>query len=174
MKNILVVVDFQNDFVDGSLGFAGAELLDEEISRKIMSFRDQGDLVVFTLDTHEEGYLSTQEGRNLPVPHCIRGSNGHAIYGKTGILARDGIFFEKNTFGSQKLFAFLQEEKFSSVTLVGLVSNICVLTNAVLAKTALPEAQIIVDASCTKSHDEHLHEEALDVLAGLQISVINR
>lgn len=174
MDKLLIVVDYQNDFVDGSLGFPGAELLDETISRKICEYRDQGYSVVFTLDTHEDNYLRTQEGKNLPVSHCLRGSNGHAIYGKTGILSRGGTFFEKNTFGSKALFEFLSESKYTTVELVGLVSNICVITNALLAKTALPEAEIIVDASCTNSVDPVLHEKTLDVLEGLQIKVINR
>lgn len=174
MKKILIVVDYQNDFVDGSLGFPGAELLDENISRKICAYRDQGYPVVFTLDTHEDNYLGTQEGRNLPVSHCLRGSNGHAVYGKTGILSRGGTFFEKNTFGSKALFEFLSENDYSSVELVGLVSNICVLSNAILAKTAIPEAEIIVDASCTGSVGPDLHEKTLDVLTGLQVTVINR
>jgi nicotinamidase-related amidase len=174
MKKILIVVDYQNDFVDGSLGFPGAELLDESISRKICEYRDQGYPVVFTLDTHEDDYMSTQEGKNLPVSHCLRGSNGHAVFGKTGVLSRGGTFFEKNTFGSKALFEFLSDSDFQSVELVGLVSNICVLANAVLAKTAVPEAEIIVDASCTKSFDPDLHEKTLDVLRGLQITVTNQ
>jgi len=174
MKRILIVVDYQNDFVDGALGFPGAELLDDGISRKIRDYQDRGDMIVYTLDTHQENYLATEEGRNLPVEHCLLGSNGHALYGKTGLLARGGRFFPKDTFGSRDLLSFLAEGGFEEVLLVGLVSNICVLSNAVIAKTALPNARIIVDASCTRSFDPELHEKALDVLVGIQVSVINR
>ncbi len=174
MKRILIVVDYQNDFVDGALGFPGAELLDEGISRKICEYQDRGDHVVYTLDTHQENYLATEEGHNLPVEHCLFGSNGHAIYGKTGLLSKGGRFFYKDTFGSRELLSFLAEGAYDEVELVGLVSNICVLTNALIAKTALPNAKIIVDAACTSSFDPVLHEKAMDVLAGIQVSVIHR
>lgn len=172
MKQLLIVVDYQNDFVDGSLGFAGAELLDSRIVKKITACRNAGGDVVFTMDTHTDAYLQTQEGRNLPVPHCLAGSPGWELYGDTKRHRQAGdLVFEKNTFGSLKLAQWLSRQRYGRIDLVGLVSNLCVTANAVLAKSALPEAEIVVDSSCTASHDPALHQAALDVLRGLQIVV---
>lgn len=185
MKRLLVVVDFQKDFVDGALGFAGAEALEGPIADKIAAYRDRGDEVVFTLDTHERGYLETQEGRLLPIEHCMRGTDGHALYGTVAdaVRASDEVF-DKPAFGSAGLFDWLRTAQraadelgarpFESIELVGLVSNICVISNAVLAKTACPEVPIIVDAACTASFDGALNEKALDVMEGLQMQVVNR
>jgi len=173
MKKCLIVVDFQNDFVSGSLGFPGAAELEPLIAAKIKQYRDSGDEILFTLDTHGDDYLDTLEGQNLPVPHCIEGTEGHNLYGQTAnlVLSSDKIF-RKNTFGSDLLFDYLKSEKFKSIELVGLVSNICVISNAVLAKTAQPDTPILVDANCTASHDKVLNEAVLDVMTGLQIEVI--
>lgn len=174
MPRLLIVVDYQNDFVDGALGFPGADLLHEAICGKIEKYKDEGETVVFTKDTHDPNYPETQEGKNLPVIHCVRGTKGHEFYGKLKELSEGCPVFEKNTFGSDRLFDYLRSSGFTEIELVGLVSNICVLSNAVLAKTALPEAVIVVDAACTDSHDRVIHEKALDVLEGVQIRVTNR
>ncbi len=175
MKKLLIVVDYQRDFVDGSLGFPGAERYDSVISEKIAAYRRNGNSVVFTLDTHTEHYLTTQEGKNLPVAHCIRNEEGWKLFGKTGESARsDDLFFEKDTFGSASLFDWLRANPFDTIELCGLVSNICVLSNAVIAKTAQPEALIIVDAAATGSFDPSLSEKTLDILEGLQVTVLNR
>ena len=185
MKRLLVVVDFQNDFVDGALGFSGAERLEGSIAEKIRAYYDAYDEVVFTFDTHRRDYLNTQEGRNLPVEHCIDGTPGHDLHGSVaGLLDRATAVFDKPTFGSEGLFDWLRTAQkaaeelgrapFESIELVGLVSNICVIANAVLAKTACPEVPVIVDAACTASFDPSLNEKALDVMEGLQIQVINR
>ncbi|WP_139651000.1 cysteine hydrolase family protein [Raoultibacter phocaeensis] len=185
MKKLLIVVDYQNDFVDGTLGFPGAELLEERIAAKIDEYREAGNDICFTLDMHGKSYLDTLEGTNLPVEHCIEGTPGSDLYGS--IAERVGacdLVFEKPTFGSKELFyrlAGIQKaadevgtKPFASIELVGLVSNICVIANAVLAKTACPEVPIIVDASCTDSFDRALQDKAFDVMEGLQIQVINR
>jgi len=176
MKKLLVVVDYQKDFVDGALGFPGAAALENRIVEKIEAYRQAGDAVAFTLDTHRADYLcATQEGKNLPVIHCVRGSAGWALYGRVAERRQAGDkVFEKPAFGSAELFDYLRAEAFDGVELVGLVSNICVLANAVLAKTALPEAIVEVDAACTAGFDEALHRAALDVLEGLQVRVTNR
>ena len=185
MKRLLVVVDYQNDFVDGALGFEGAELLDERIAAKIDEYREAGDYIAFTLDTHHKDYMETQEGQNLPIPHCIEGTEGHALYGLVAekMLESDSVFM-KPTFGSAALFDRLSERQrvaagldtipFESIELVGLVSNMCVLSNAVVARAACPDVPVIVDASCTAAPDPEMHEKALDVLEGLQITVTNR
>ena len=172
MKKILVVVDYQVDFVNGALGFEGAQLLDEKICKRIEEYRAAGDEVVFTLDTHTEAYLNTQEGKNLPVVHCVKGTQGHALYGNTAKALKDGDkIFEKPVFGSWELAEYLRAGKYDEVELVGLVSNICVLSNTVLAKTALPEAKITVDAELTDSFDKKLNEETFDILRGIQVDV---
>jgi nicotinamidase-related amidase len=172
MQRCLIVVDYQNDFVSGSLGFPGAELLDPLIAEKVRRYRANGDAVVFTFDTHGADYLKTQEGKCLAVPHCIKGTPGHDLYGETAKLLReDDLRFYKRTFGSDGLFEYLKATPFERIELVGLVSNICVVSNAVLAKTAQPETPIVVDARCTASHDLQLHQAALDVMVGLQIRV---
>ncbi len=174
MKELLIVVDFQNDFVDGSLGFSGAERLEGPICDKILAYRQAGQTVVFTMDAHEANYLETREGRKLPVPHCLSGSKGRELYGRVKDLSEGCLCFEKNTFGSDRLFDYLREHSFDRVELVGLVSNICVLANAVLAGAASSESIVSVDASCTASFDPLLHEKTLDVLAGIQVQVTNR
>lgn len=173
MKKLLVVVDYQNDFVDGALGFAGAERLDGVIAAKVRAYKAAGDDVVVTYDTHGEDYLQTQEGKNLPVPHCIKGSEGWELFGETAAVVADCPAFEKPTFGSATLFDYLRERNYAAVELCGLVSNICVISNAVLAKTALPEAEIIVDSAAIASFDEGLNEAVLAVMKGLQITVNN-
>ncbi|MGN1004490.1 MAG: cysteine hydrolase family protein [Oscillospiraceae bacterium] len=175
MNRLLIVVDYQNDFVCGSLGFPGAEKLAGPIAERIREYRTAGDEVVFTFDTHEPGYLDTQEGCKLPVPHCVRDTEGWALYGPVAEVMQDGdTSFRKPTFPSLELGKWLEGRAYDRVELCGLVSNICVLSNAVIAKAALPEAEIIVDANLTASSDPILHEKALDVLAGIQVTVLNR
>ena len=174
INNCLIVVDYQNDFVIGSLGFPGAVEIEQNIALKIEQYRENGDVVVFTFDTHGEDYLETQEGSKLPVKHCLRGTDGHKLYGQVSKLINenDSVFY-KNTFGSDVLYNYLKSNQFDTIELVGLVSNICVISNAVLAKTAQPEAHIIIDAKCTASYDMALHQATLSVMKGLQMTVIN-
>ena len=176
MKKLLLVIDYQKDFVDGSLGFPGAEKLDRPIAQKIAQYRAAGDDVAFTLDTHRADYLTTQEGRKLPVTHCVRGTEGWGLYGETAEARQEeDIVIEKPAFPSLELGNWLRDKGYDQIELVGLVSYICVISNAVVAKAALPEAEIIVDAACTGGPDPALHEKCLDLMAqGLQITVVNR
>lgn len=175
MKKLLIVVDFQNDFVSGALGFPGALSIEGRIAAKIDEYRRGGEAVAFTFDTHGGDYAETQEGKKLPVPHCIKGSAGWQLYGSIANMVKSGDkTFYKPAFGSAELFDWLRGSDFQVIELVGLVSSICVISNAVLAKTALPEAEVTVDASCTAGADEMLHNAALDVMAGLQINITNR
>ena len=186
MKRLLIVVDFQKDFVDGSLGFAGALPLRERIAAKIREYQERGDKIVYTIDTHQQNYLATQEGRNLPVPHCIQGTDGQKLDESIASLFRPNIdkMIFKGTFGAAELFDWLREINkladdvdrlpFASIELVGLLSNICVISECVLAKTACPEVPIIVDALCTASNDPKMNEAAFDIMESLQIRVVNR
>ena len=177
MNRYLFVIDYQNDFVDGALGFPDAENLDEKIAAKVRAY-GKGH-VLFTRDTHFENYLTTREGRNLPVEHCIRGTHGWQVYGQTAKALEEveapGI--DKLVFGmdvTDPATAAVLPESADEIELVGLVSNICVVSNAVVLQSKYPEATIIVDAACTDSFDKSLHEKVLDVLSGFQVKIINR
>lgn len=175
MKKLLVVVDYQNDFVNGSLGFDGAELLDNPIAEKIKKYHSEGQDVIFTKDTHGPAYMDSQEGKKLPIIHCKNGTEGWELFGETAKQVKENdMVICKHTFGSLDLAMVAMERGYDEIELVGLVSNICVITNAILLKTAQPEAEIIVDAACTDSANKKLNEETFDVLEGLQIKVINR
>ena len=162
MKKCLVVVDYQNDFVSGSLGFEKAKELDSEIANLIEKYHNNSDDVVFTLDTHYDDYMNTNEGKYLPVPHCIKGTIGHNLYGKVSHSVKESdLLFEKNTFGSDKLFEYLKNNRYSSIELVGVVTNICVISNAVIAKTAQPETEIIVNKNLVASYDRKEYDYAM-------------
>lgn len=172
MKKCLIVVDYQNDFVSGSLGFEKAKALELGIANKINSYHVSGDDVIFTLDTHYDDYMDSYEGKHLPVPHCIENTDGHKLYGSVADCVSDeDIVFRKSTFGSDALYEYLKTACYSSVELVGVVTNICVVTNAILAKTALPDADIIVDSTLTASNDESLHKSALDTMESMHIII---
>ena len=177
MEKYLFVIDYQKDFVDGALGFPGAEKLDAAIAAKVRAYGK--DRVYFTRDTHSENYLHTREGRNLPVTHCVKGTDGWQVYGDTAnaLAEVEAPAIDKLVFGmdiSDPAIAAVLPETADEIELVGLVSNICVVSNAVVLQSKYPEATIIVDASCTDSFDKTLHEKVLDVLAGFQVRVINR
>jgi len=175
VKKLLIVVDYQNDFVKGSLGFPEAVLLETKIVDKIRQYRTNEDCVIFTLDTHDADYAQTQEGHFLPVAHCLRDSDGWKLYGAVaGCRKAEDLSFTKTSFGSEALFDYLRKVPFLSIELVGVVSDICVISNAVLAKTAAPETPVTVDAACVASNDKKRNTAALDVMQSLQIQVINR
>lgn len=177
MNRYLFVIDYQNDFVDGALGFPGAEKLDEKIAAKVRAY-GKGK-VFFTRDTHFDNYLQTREGRNLPVKHCIKDSFGWQVYGETAkaLAEVEAPAIDKLVFGmdvTDPATAAVLPEQADEIELVGLVSNICVVSNAVVLQSRYPEADIVVDAACTDSFDKQLHSKVLDVLGGFQVKVINR
>lgn len=175
-KEALVVVDYQNDFVDGTLGFAGAEKLEDGICAEIERVRKEGGDVLFTFDTHaasEKEYLQSPEGKALPVPHCLSGSVGHALYGKVAECVQpNDVRIFKPSFGSPALAEILQKRGYAKITFVGLVSHICVISNAMLAKAFCPDAKICVLSSLTAAADASLHEAALAVMRSVQIEVL--
>lgn len=182
-KKLLVVVDMQKDFVNGSLGFPKAETLVEGIKEKVNKYIANGDHVVFTYDTHFTDYLKTREGRNLPIEHCILGTEGHKLVDELEEIANDiknkrvHICHKENKFGydvNKILVKMLNSDEVAEIELVGVVTNICVISNAVTFQTAFPEASLTVDASLCASFNDDLHEKALDVMEGLQVTVINR
>ena len=173
----LFVIDYQKDFVDGALGFPGAEKLDAAIAARVREYDKVR--VWFTRDTHFADYLETREGRHLPVPHCLKGSDGWQNYGETAKALEEveAVGIDKLTFGMDvadpAILALLPKEA-DRIELCGLVSNICVVSNAVTLQSRYPLAQIVVDARLTASFDPALHEKTLDVLTGLQVEVLNR
>lgn len=177
MNRYLFVIDYQKDFVDGALGFPGAEKLDGPIAEKIRVYGKGR--VFFTRDTHFENYLETREGKNLPVVHCVKGTPGWQVYGETAKALEEveAKAIDKLVFGmdiSDPAIAAVLPESADEIELVGLVSNICVVSNAVVLQSKYPEATMIVDAACTDSFDKELHEKVLDVLQGFQVSVLHR
>ncbi len=171
MKNILVVVDMQKDFIDGALGTAEAVAIVPNVEKKIREFQGE---VIFTRDTHEENYMETQEGKNLPVPHCIRGTAGWEIDASLQKYVT-GKCIDKPTFGSVELGAYLKEleekEPIETITLIGLCTDICVISNAMIAKATLPEVKIIVDSACCAGVTPQSHNNALEAMKMCQIII---
>lgn len=166
---VLCVVDMQNDFIDGALGTKEAEAIVENVKSKIELYRKNGDTVIFTRDTHTEGYMNTQEGKNLPVPHCIKGSKGWEITEKLD-TASDKII-DKPTFGSFELADYVASfSDVEEIELIGLCTDICVISNAMLLKAKLTEIQISVDSSCCAGVTPESHLNALESMKMCQIN----
>ena len=172
MQNILLVIDMQNDFIDGALGTPEAVDIVPKVREKIKNFDGT---VLFTRDTHGENYMETQEGKNLPVPHCIRGTDGWQIRPELEEL-RVTEPIDKGTFGSDELGKILRdlndEDPIGTITVIGLCTDICVISNALLAKAFLPEVPIEVDASCCAGVTPESHENALKAMASCQIRIV--
>ena len=172
MQNILLVIDMQNDFIDGALGTPEAVAIVPKVREKIRNFDGT---VLFTRDTHGENYMETQEGKNLPVPHCIRGPEGWQIRPELEEL-RVTEPIDKGTFGSDELGKILRDlndgDPIGSITVIGLCTDICVISNALLAKAFLPEVPIEVDASCCAGVTPESHENALKAMASCQIRIV--
>ena len=180
MEKVLVVIDYQNDFVNGSLGFKRAEELENGIYEKVISYLKDGHKVIFTYDTHSENYLETREGKNLPILHCRMNTEGHRLYGKVNEFVNDEntIHLNKYSFGisPQDMIKLVERigEDIEYIEIVGVVTNICVISNVVTFQSQYINADILVDASLCASFNEDLHEKALDVIESLQVKVINR
>lgn len=171
-QRVLVVVDMQNDFITGSLGTKEAQAIVEKVCRKIQGFDGE---VLFTLDTHGPDYLETQEGRLLPVSHCIKGTPGWELEPRVRALCKTTPI-EKPTFGSTGLADVLQAKHIyggglDEVVFVGLCTDICVVSNALLVKARLPEVPLTVDASCCAGVTPEAHQHALAVLRSCLITV---
>ena len=173
MQKILVVVDMQNDFIDGALGTSEAVAIVPRVEEKIKSFDGK---VIFTRDTHFENYMETQEGKNLPVPHCIKGTEGWQIRKELDVLRKTAPL-DKLTFGSSELAQMLvsenEKEPIESITFIGLCTDICVISNAFTVKAFLPEVPLTVDASCCAGVTPDSHKNALSAMKICQITVEN-
>ena len=174
MKKILVVVDMQKDFVDGALGSAEACAIVPAAAAKIAAF--DGDIFV-TYDTHFENYMETAEGKKLPVPHCIKGTDGWELDKDIAAALKDKDYtaVEKNTFGSVQLPELIKkaagDEDFS-VEFIGLCTDICVVSNVLIVKANYPEAAVMVDAACCAGVTPEKHEAALETMRSCQIDII--
>jgi nicotinamidase-related amidase len=171
MKNVLVVVDMQKDFIDGALGTKEAVLIVDNVAETIKSFDGE---IVFTRDTHFDNYMETQEGKNLPVPHCIKDTEGWQLDKKLEVIkTSDMKVFDKLTFGSVELADYLKTVKdLESVTLIGLCTDICVISNALLIKANLPEVKISVIEKCCAGVTPESHKNAIEAMKMCQIEIV--
>ena len=163
---VLIVIDMQNDFVTGTLGNKEAQAIVLNVQAKVKEYADRGDRIIFTRDTHEENYLDTPEGKKLPVKHCINGTEGWQIV--PGLEVENCEYIDKPTFG------WLNWEGFGSndeIELVGVYTDICVVSNALILKAKYPEATISVDASCCAGVTPEKHNAALETMKSCQIDV---
>lgn len=167
MKKTLIVVDMQKDFIDGALGTREAVAVVENVKRKIAEYRENGDEIIFTRDTHQPDYLTTNEGKYLPVVHCIEGTEGWEIY--EGLLTEGAEIINKPTFG----YLDWAKYHFEEVELVGLCTDICVVSNALILKAMYPEITVKVDAACCAGVTPESHEAALITMKMCQVEILN-
>lgn len=165
MKKTLIVVDMQKDFIDGALGTKEAVAIVENVRKKIKQYQANGDEIIFTRDTHQSDYLNTNEGKYLPVEHCIEGTEGWQIW--EGLEIPEAIYINKPTFG----YLNWQDYELECVELVGLCTDICVVSNALIIKAQHPEIQVSVDASCCAGVTPESHEAALLTMKMCQVEV---
>ncbi len=183
MKKVLVVVDYQNDFVTGSLGFNQSENIQNKIYSLVMNAISKKDLIIFTKDTHDDDYLHTREGENLPVPHCKKGTHGHKLFGKLEAfedsITPNVVILEKDTFGSFDLLKTIENEFLEEPEVIefcGVVTNICVLSNIVLAMTRFKNSKIVLHSEATAAietaKDGNMQYHALKVIESLGVQIV--
>lgn len=181
MSKILIVVDMQQDFVTGALGTAEARAIVPAVAARVEAAKADGDTVIFTLDTHQNDYLDTNEGRHLPAVHCVKGTDGHRLVPPLWALSDGCRKVEKPTFGSLGLMDELAdmaracgmpEGNGMQIELCGVCTDICVVTNALLIKTRLPEAELTVRAGLCAGVTPEKHQAALEVLSSCHVQVI--
>jgi len=180
-NNILILVDMQKDFVSGALGSKMAMSILPAVAKKIEYYNNSHSLIIATLDTHDKNYLGTLEGKYLPIEHCIKGTNGHKIEESLAkLLDSNTVYVEKKSFGSLKLIDAIKEyvkthkidETEMCIELVGLCTDICVVSNAILLRAAFANTKITVDASCCAGTTKEKHLATLEVLKSCQIDVL--
>lgn len=172
---VLLVIDMQHDFVDGTLGSQEALAIVNPLKERILKAKAENNLVIYTKDTHYDNYLDSQEGLKLPVKHCIKGTFGWEIL--PNLLIKNAVIFEKESFGSLELANYLsklnEKEKIEEIVLTGLCTDICVISNAMILKAALQETPIKVDASLCAGVTPQSHIQALGAMQMCQIEIIN-
>ena len=165
MKKTLIVIDMQKDFVDGSLGTSEAVAILDNVKNKIEEYKKNGDEIIFTRDTHQEDYMSTNEGKYLPVVHCVEGTPGWEIY--EGLYVDGADIINKPSFG----YTGWADYSFEEVELIGLCTDICVISNALIIKALFPEIKVSVDSSCCAGVTPEKHEAALETMRSCQVEV---
>ena len=167
MRKTLIVVDMQNDFITGSLGTKEAQDIVQKVKDKITEYQKRGDEIIFTRDTHQTDYLNTPEGKKLPVEHCIEGTKGWQI--ADGLEVDGATYIDKPTFG----WTHWNDRTFEEIEMVGLCTDICVVSNALILKATFPDVEITVDASCCAGVTPETHIAALETMKMCQINVIS-
>lgn len=170
MKKVLVVIDMQNDFIDGILGSPEAQKILPRVCERIEDAIKNNYDIIFTKDTHSADYLNTEEGKKLPIKHCIKGSYGWEFPDALKIYAKNVI--EKGQFGTLKLVDYLQNDKPEIVEILGLCTDICVINNAMIIKAALPESKIFVNSACCAGTSPENHLTALSAMSACHIDII--
>ncbi len=170
-NKVLIVVDFQNDFITGSLGSKEAEGIVQAVVEKIKKCKAEDYQIYVTMDTHHENYKFTQEGKLLPVEHCKEGEEGWQLHPVVRDLLADCPIYKKETFGSTNLALDVKSLNPESVELIGLCTDICVVSNALLLKAFLPEVPISVDSKCCAGVTPEKHKAALETMASCQIKI---
>ena len=169
-KKVLIVIDMQNDFIDGALKNNEAISIVGNVAEKVKANREAGNLVIFTRDTHAPNYLETIEGKYLPVPHCIWGTDGWQITSAIEVLDNDKII-DKPTFGSLELAEYLATLDFDEVEIIGVCTDICVISNVMIVKAKFPEKEIYVDSSCCAGVTPESHDNALAAMKMCHIQI---
>ena len=169
-KRLLIVVDMQRDFIDGALGTPEARSILPAVRARILLARGRGEEVAFTRDTHAPDYLSSQEGKKLPVPHCLRGSGGWQL--ADGLAEEGDRVFDKPAFGSPALAEYVRAGGYSAVELVGVCTDICVISNALLVKAFCPETPVSVRADCCAGASPESHTRALEAMRACQVDIV--
>lgn len=170
-KKVLIVIDMQNDFIDGALKNNEAISIVGNVAEKVKANREAGNPIIFTRDTHASDYLETIEGKYLPVPHCIKGTDGWQITSEIEVLDSDKII-DKPTFGSLELAEYLATLDFDEVEIIGVCTDICVISNVMIVKAKFPEKEIFVDSSCCAGVTLESHDNALAAMKMCHIQVI--
>ncbi len=165
MKKTLIVVDMQNDFIDEALGTKEAVAIVPNVKKKIEEYAANGDEIIFTRDTHSEDYLETPEGKKLPVKHCIKGTHGWEI--ADGLYVEGSKIIDKPNFGWPEW----KNESLEKVEIIGLCTDICVVSNALIIKASFPDAEVSVDASCCAGVTPETHDAALATMKMCQIDI---
>lgn len=173
MKKALIVIDMQNDFITGVLGNNECRAVVPHVVKRVQDAVEEGMDIIFSQDTHQEDYLSTQEGKKLPVPHCIQNTEGWKIIPELAeTAAQRGIVFTKETFGSRAIAEYIKAHHYDEVELVGVCTDICVISNAMVIKAFAPELEIFIKESCCAGVTPQSHETAIEAMKACQMNIV--
>lgn len=173
MKKALLVIDMQNDFITSVLGNNECRAVVPQVVKRVQEAIEEGTDLIFSQDTHQEGYLTTQEGRKLPVPHCIKDTDGWEIIPELAETAvRKGIVFTKETFGSTTIAEYVKAHNYDEVELIGVCTDICVISNAMIIKAFNPELEIFIRESCCAGVTPQSHQTAIEAMKACQINIL--